>query len=267
MSSKARKYKPSTIRRLDTLSGNECSNPDCSNKLIAKDKDTIISKICHIKAASPKGPRYDQNMDDEERRSYDNLLLLCDECHSIIDNLNNVDNYPVELLEMWKKTHENNNLLKNSKKNNFLITAINAISNLKIENEEQNNSTINNFKICDKIAYNSIKRNKSLIDEYKIFNFQINSLYMELENQGSFKKENLLRNIRNIYIKIKGRYVLNSNNPIDEIRKNSDNIIEDIENELYNLIEDENKQNYSFEISLILVDAFLRCKILEKPIK
>jgi hypothetical protein len=34
---KARQYKPTTVRRLDTLSGNECAEPTCSKKLIAED--------------------------------------------------------------------------------------------------------------------------------------------------------------------------------------------------------------------------------------
>ena len=81
MSDKARQYNPSTVRRLDTLSGDECSAPDCTRKLIARDGETIISKICHIEAASPDGPRYNKNMTNDERRHYNNLILLCDECH------------------------------------------------------------------------------------------------------------------------------------------------------------------------------------------
>jgi len=61
----------------------------CFNKLIARDEQTIVSKICHIEAASQNGPRYNPNMSDEERRHFDNLILLCDECHSIIDNKDN----------------------------------------------------------------------------------------------------------------------------------------------------------------------------------
>lgn len=49
---KAREIKRSTLRRLDTLSGNECAHPDCLKKLIAEDGVSIISKICHIAAAS-----------------------------------------------------------------------------------------------------------------------------------------------------------------------------------------------------------------------
>ena len=106
MTIKARDYKRTTIRRLDTLSNNECASPYCLNKLIAKDCQTIISKICHIEAASSKGPRYNANMTNDERRHFDNLILLCDECHSVIDNPENEVKYSVETLKEWKRNHE-----------------------------------------------------------------------------------------------------------------------------------------------------------------
>lgn len=46
---KSRQYKPSTVRRLDTLSGNECAHPECTKKLIAEDletmKNTYINRV------------------------------------------------------------------------------------------------------------------------------------------------------------------------------------------------------------------------------
>jgi hypothetical protein len=103
---KSRQYKPSTVRRLDTLSGNECSEPNCNKKLIAEDGISIVSKICHIAAASKEGPRFDKTMTDDDRRSFDNLILLCDEHHVIIDNKVNEKKYPVTLLKTWKAEHE-----------------------------------------------------------------------------------------------------------------------------------------------------------------
>ena len=61
---------------------------------------------------------------------------------------------------------------------------------------------------------------------------------------------------------------MNSADPISIIRLNADNIIENIEDELFNLINknrDQNKEDIAFEISIIMVDAFMRCKILEEP--
>ena len=54
----ARAYKRITLRRLDTLSGNQCAEPKCNKLFIANDEISIISKICHIEAASKGGARY-----------------------------------------------------------------------------------------------------------------------------------------------------------------------------------------------------------------
>lgn len=269
MGKKAREYTPTTIKRLYSLSGNECAEPNCDKKLIAKDEKTIISKICHIEAASENGARYNPSMTDDERRHFNNLILLCDEHHSIIDNPENEAEYSVELLKNWKRTHESIYLHKKLTTNSSLLgKAIEAISNIDFDEADEKNALPVAFKIDDKISYNQVKRNKPLIDEYKVFYSKLNELYKELEIEGSFKKEKLLRNIRTLYLKIKGKYLNGATNEMDLIRKNADNIIEDIEQELMNLIEKDPKhyeEDVSFGVSIIMVDAFMRCKILEEP--
>ena len=92
------------IKQLYALSGNECANPSCHNKLVYPDDDAKNDQICHIEAASANGPRFNPNQTDDERRSFDNLILLCHKCHNMIDN--NPDAYTVELLKKWKRDHE-----------------------------------------------------------------------------------------------------------------------------------------------------------------
>lgn len=270
MNSKARAYKKPTIKRLHTLSGNQCAAPDCTHVLIARDEETIISKICHIEAASANGARWNPDMDDDQRRHFDNLILLCDECHCIIDNKENEAKYPVTLLKQWKKQHESTRTYSFLNEHPSLLNMIiNAISEIDIDAEEKAASpNMEAFEIEAKINHNDIKRNKALIDEYKVFYTKVNSLYQILEEQGSFKKENLLRNIRSIYVQIKGKYIGNDANPMPIIRDNADNIIEDVQDKLL-IMAEKKTNNYSedisFGVSLIMVDAFMRCKILEEP--
>ena len=106
---KPRDYLPSDIKRLFAFSGNQCSEPNCKRPVIAEDGITVVGKVCHIEAASSKGPRYRKEMKDDERRSYDNLILLCDEHHSIIDNKKNEGEYTKELLLEWKNDHISGN--------------------------------------------------------------------------------------------------------------------------------------------------------------
>ena len=270
MTDKARQYKPSTIRRLDILSGNECSAPDCTNKLIARDGQTIVSKICHIEAASINGPRFNSDMTDDERRHFDNLILLCDECHSIIDNPENESDYPVELLKDWKKEHEGKRQYSIlTQRTSLLDSAIRAISDFEFDDDSDKLEVPKAFKPIDKIVYNSVKRNKNLIQEYSVFFPKINAIYEELESQGSFRKEKLLRNIKMLYSRIKGVYVADSDDELKIIQENADNIIEDIENQLLQMVDNNSstKEDIAFALPVIIVDAFLRCKILENPMK
>jgi hypothetical protein len=264
-----RDYKPTTIRRLDTLSGNQCAAPDCIKPLIAKDGQTIISKICHIEAADVNGQRYNPQMTDDDRRHYNNLILLCDECHNIVDNPANINIYTVSVLLKWKKDHESKMLFKLASNPSLLKNAINAISQLDFNDDDSISlGTLVPFAIEDKIKFNSIKRNKTLIEEYKIFYTKINNLYEELENDGSFKKDKLLRYIKQIYLEVKGKYIGDSNNPVEIIQNNSDNIIEDIQEILFNALSKEKdltSEDIEFGISIIMVDSFMRCKILEEP--
>ena len=267
MGSEARNYTLPTLKRLYGLSGNQCAAPDCERVLIARDEISITSKICHIEAASNNGSRYNPCMTDKERAHFDNLILLCDECHTMIDNKQNEGNFSVALLKEWKKNHESKFLHEQLRNPSLLMLAINAIADANFENDTINYESLQAFNITEKISYNNIKRNKCLIEEYGGYYGKINSLYGELESQGSFKKEKLLRNIRAVYLKTKGKYTQGASDPMPIIQEKADDIIEDIENEFLSLVADTDKypEDISFGISVVLVDAFIRCKILEKP--
>jgi len=270
MGDKARQYRDRTIKKLFILSCNQCTAQNCNNPLLARDGNTIIAKICHIEAASPDGPRYNSNMTDDERRHFSNLILLCDECHSIIDNKENENKYPVYLLKQWKRDHENkcrqNKLIKNPQ---LINQAINAIADIDFEYDEAKEKELKSFNIDEKIEYNSIKRNKDLIEVYSKYYGKINTLYSEIEKQGSFKKEKLLRNVKLLYLRIKGKFVNNHENELKIIQKYADDIFEEVENQLLEIIDknQSNKEDITFALPIILVDAFMRCKILEEPDK
>jgi hypothetical protein len=91
-----------TIKRLFAHSGNRCAFPRCT-VLLVQDK-TVVGEICHIKAASPSGPRYDPQQTIVQRHSYDNLLLLCANHHATIDD--DPEAYTVERLIKMKSDHE-----------------------------------------------------------------------------------------------------------------------------------------------------------------
>ncbi len=91
-----------TLRALFAKSGNCCAFPGCKNKII-NDKNQLIGEVCHIEAAEEGGERYNPNQTDEERRHYDNLILLCHEHHV---ETNDIQEYTVNKLKNMKKVHE-----------------------------------------------------------------------------------------------------------------------------------------------------------------
>ena len=107
-SRKRRTLKQSTIKRLYALSGNQCAHPECQNLLVAPETDqsdaAVVNHICHIYARSDSGPRNNPGLTEEERNSYDNLILLCAHHHAIVDK--QPDTYTAEILKRWKQEHE-----------------------------------------------------------------------------------------------------------------------------------------------------------------
>ena len=79
--SKARDITEKTIKRLYALSGNQCAFPDCNISLLSSGSEINFSNICHIEAAEPGGQRYNLTSNDNYRRSYENLMLLCANHH------------------------------------------------------------------------------------------------------------------------------------------------------------------------------------------
>jgi len=101
-----------TSKTIDILAkrvGFFCSNPGCKRPTVGpnvvRDKFTIVGVAAHITAASPGGPRYDENLSTEQRKSIDNGIWLCTDCSTIIDK--DPLEYPVELLNDWKRSAEN----------------------------------------------------------------------------------------------------------------------------------------------------------------
>lgn len=90
-----------TLRALFAKSGNKCAFPDCDHPLIDEDNN-FIAQVCHIEDALPGG-RFNEDMTNEQRRSYSNLVLFCYRHHI---QTNNVEKFSVPRLQEIKTSHE-----------------------------------------------------------------------------------------------------------------------------------------------------------------
>ena len=269
-----RQYSQLTIKRLYSLSGNKCAFPGCPVTFLNPNDETNISQICHIQDAKEnlyKSDRFNSTMTDKDRVDYNNLILLCPNHHV---ETNDTTKYTVEVLKKMKRDHERD-ISKLTSGTNIISKYPSILS--KIVNH-LGAELINNLNTDDKkpapdteekILFNNIIYYKPIIEEYSVYQGKLNSIYEEIEKQGSSKKDFLLQNIRNLYLKEKGNF-----KTIEEIRKNADSIFQNIENEIWRIIDNSKNKPEDLPIEalqmavlIIMVDAFMRCKILEEPKK
>ena len=262
------RFSEASIKQLFGRSGNQCAHPDCSNPLIAdNDNQSVIGDVAHIEALSEGGPRYNSKMTNSERNHRDNLVLLCPIHHKLIDKRENVKDYPVEILKRWRQDNEDKWKDTQTRDPNLLRRAIYAMFDADFPQRSNiPNRATTSFEIEAKIKHNAIKEKFSIVREYSVYHAKIDAIYKELENQGaSFKTERLLRNIHDVYIRVKGSLVKDTDNEMEIIQENADYILDEVEKRLLESIGDPNLFEYGHAISIIMVDAFMRCKILEPP--
>lgn len=124
----------------------------------------------------------------------------------------------------------------------------------------------------DKILYNNVQRFKPIIEHYKMYIGKLNSLYSQFELQGTNKTHFVLENITIKYLNAKE--VLKQKYPsmkeIELIRKYSDDLIDVVQENLVGEVKKSSNLEISIErinvaMQVVLIDAFIRCNILERP--
>lgn len=92
-----------TIKKLFALSRNRCAYPNCETPIV-HETGAITGDVCHIKAASLGGPRFDPGQTDAERHAFENLVLMCKVHHQVVDS--NPVRFTVDLLKDMKAMRE-----------------------------------------------------------------------------------------------------------------------------------------------------------------
>lgn len=95
-----------TKLRLFSEAAGHCQRPDCLQPLfpIEMGGDKHIAEMAHVIPCGESGPRHEERPAGEfEAESFDNLILLCPTCHTIIDKAPDV--YSRSTLIGWKINH------------------------------------------------------------------------------------------------------------------------------------------------------------------
>lgn len=95
-----------TKLRLFADSGGFCGNPACLTEIFRDIDDEVIhiAEMAHVISAGDEGPRSNRELTPEERAKYENLILLCPTCHTMIDKAE--EKFPIEMLLSWKAEHK-----------------------------------------------------------------------------------------------------------------------------------------------------------------
>ena len=103
MSDKA-KISQRHLRKLHSKSGNRCAL--CKTLLTngSSNETKCIGANAHIYGEKKGAPRYDASIPQDYVNSYENLIFLCSNCHTLVDG--EEKKYPVEKLKKMKKEHE-----------------------------------------------------------------------------------------------------------------------------------------------------------------
>jgi len=102
-----RKHIPAETKlRLFASAAGYCQHPHCLKPLfpVAMGGDKHIAEMAHMISHGKSGPRSEERLDEDEGvNSFENLILLCPTCHTIIDK--EPGGYSRETLMSWKINH------------------------------------------------------------------------------------------------------------------------------------------------------------------
>lgn len=138
-----------------------------------------------------------------------------------------------------------------------LATVINILSKEDWDKSEPVTET-NSFEIDRKISHNNLNAAKVIIDDYTVHYGRVDKIYTEFDSQGSNKSNSVLSTIRLEYAKAKS-------NLTDDLLFFQ--VISKVEEKILN---SSNYTSIPFDelelcINILVVDAFVRCKIFENP--
>lgn len=100
------KISADTKLRLFSAAAGHCQKPDCLRALypVEMGGDKHIAEMAHVIPYGKKGPRHQERPDEDyDPNAFENLILLCPTCHTIIDK--DPAAYPRETLLSWKQAH------------------------------------------------------------------------------------------------------------------------------------------------------------------
>lgn len=193
----------------------QCSMENCNKDLIfpITNGKSHLGNIAHIEALNKEGARYNPNLSVEERNSEDNLMIVCKNCHEIIDA--DPEKYTVEYLKEIKRHHiKKMKILKENSSVNFdyedLFIASKNIIEDKPSELKTKNETIEDYTILE-IEYKMNKNELTTISKDNIINGitqqpLIEKFFIDMSKEDEDFFDKVKNSLKNSYNKLIQEY-------------------------------------------------------------
>lgn len=140
-----------------------------------------------------------------------------------------------------------------------LTKVIQIIAGIDWAKERKKQTKPLDFEIDGKISFNSLNSSIRLIEEYKVYYSRLDKIYSEFDKEGKNKSLSVLNGLQSEYIRLREEYAQDK-----LFTKIIDNVAAKIrESSNYTDMPDE---ELMMCIEILVVDAFVRCKIFETPV-
>lgn len=121
------------------------------------------------------------------------------------------------------------------------------------------NPDTKSFDLKPKIDFNSLKKWRDIISEYTVFSLLVDKIYRAYDEQGVNKSFAVLSSLHDLYLNLASE--LTGDALFDKLLES----VYDIVNKDYEYNESLTREELQMNIKIVLVDAFVKCKIFKKP--
>ena len=211
-------------------------------------KFVCISKgVSHLKKHHfnvPEGISF-----NAEKDSYDDKRILKDVLAKDIDTIRNLASY-LEKSILPATADE--------RRPSVITYVINRLADEPLAEIAVNPET-KSFDLEPKIDFNSLKKWRDIISEYTVFSLLVDKIYRAYDEQGVNKSFAVLSSLHDLYLNLASE--LTGDALFDKLLES----VYDIVNKDYECNESLTREELQMNIKIVLVDAFVKCKIFKKP--
>ena len=211
-------------------------------------KFVCISKgVSHLKKHHfnvPKGISFNAETD-----CYDDKRILRDVLAKDIDTIRNLASY-LEKSILPATADE--------RRPSVITYVINRLADEPLAEIAVNPDT-KSFDLEPKIDFNSLKKWRDIISEYTVFSLLVDKIYRAYDEQGVNKSFAVLSSLHDLYLNLASE--LTGDALFDKLLES----VYDIVNKDYEYNESLTREELQVNIKIVLVDAFVKCKIFKKP--